>query len=384
MDELIMGMDLTENSSQISFYNDKTKDIDSIPFWGSQMILNNPKSLSEMVVEATEAVKLEECTIYKHIEMMLDNACKVTDIPKISKICVTLEDFHITIIELLKKVFKKLGLDKEVSYVSHVESFCHYVITTKRELWGSGCVMMDFTRNGLFFHRLYGNKIAEGTIILVSTECYRDGEIGEIIQGTKTLEEGGLYLEKITRQQFDKQIISSVYLTGEKFDEPQLPKSFLGFLCSKRRVFAGQNLYVKGACVVAASKAGKLDISEFILACENRLTTTIEMDIAERGVPMRFRIAKAGMNWYEASRGFDCIINQADSIDLKLINLGAKEARRVTIPLEKIPYRPPKMTRLEMNFEFKGADRCVVTFKDKGFGDFYKSSNAVIRTELEL
>lgn len=384
MDELIMGMDLTENSSQISFYNDKTKDIESIPFWGSQMILSNPKSLSEMVMEATEAAKIEECTIYKHIETMLENAYKVTAIPKIAKICVTIDNFHITVIELLKKVFKKFGLEKEINFISHVESFCHYVITTKRELWGSGCVMMDFTREGLYFHRLYGNKFAEGTIILVSSECFKDGEIGEIIEGNRTLEEGGVYLEKITRQQFDKQIISSVYLTGEKFDEPQLPKSFLGYLCNKRRVFAGQNLYVKGACVAAASRAGKLDISEFILACENRLTTTIEMDIAERGVPMRFRIAKAGTNWYEARRSFDCILNQADSIDLKLINLGAKEARRVSIPLEKIPYRPPKMTRLEMSFDFKGADRCIVTFRDKGFGDFYKASNAVIHTELEL
>lgn len=384
MDELIMGMDLTENSSQISFYNDKTKDIESIPFSGSQMILNNPMTVSEMVMEASGAIKIEESTLFKHIEKMLENAYKVTNVPKIAKICVTVDNFHITLIELLRKVFKTLGLEKEVNFISHVESYCHYVVTTKRELWGSGCVLMDFSKDGLCFYRLHSNKISEGTIIMISTDTYNDGDIAEIINGTKSLEEGGIYLEKVARQQFDKQIISSVYLTGEKFDEPQLPKGLLGFLCNKRRVFAGQNLYVKGACVSAASRAGKLDISEFIFACENRLTTTIEMDIIERGVPMRFRIAKAGMNWYDAGRRFDCIINQADNIELKLINLGAKEAKRVAISLATIPYRPPKMTRMEMSFEFKGADRCFVTFKDKGFGDFYKASNSVIHTELQL
>ncbi|MGN0480622.1 MAG: DUF5716 family protein, partial [Lachnospiraceae bacterium] len=95
-------------------------------------------------------------------------------------------------------------------------------------------------------------------------------------------------------------------------------------------------------------------------------------------------IARAGMNWYDAGRKFDCIINQADNIELRLINLGAKEARRVSVSLDAIPYRPPKMTRLEMSFEFKGADRCFVTIKDKGFGEFYKASNAVIYSELEL
>lgn len=384
MDELIMGMDLTENSSQISFYNDKTKEIESIPFWGSQMILGNPVSMSEMVMEAGGTIKIQESTLYRHIEMILENACKVTNVSKIARICVTLDNFHITLIELLRKVFRCFGLEKEVNFMSHVESYCHYVVTTKRELWGSGCVLMDFSREGLFFYRLHSNKISEGTIIMVGTDSYNEGDIAQILAGNKTLEDGAAYLEEVTKKQFDKQIISSVYLTGEKFDEPQLPKGLLSFLCNRRRVFAGQNLYVKGACVSAASRAGKLDISEFIFACDNRLTTTIEMDIAERGVPMRFRIARAGMNWYDAGRKFDCIINQTDNIELRLINLGAKEAKRVSISLEAIPYRPPKMTRLEMSFEFRGADRCFVTFKDKGFGEFYKSSGAVIHSELEL
>lgn len=384
MGELIMGMDLTENTSQISFYNDKTKDIESIPFWGSRMLLDNPKPMSDMVMEAAQTAKISECTLCRHIQNMLETACKVTDIPKIGEICVTLENFHITLLELLKRVFKELSLEKEVSFISHVESYCHYVITTRRELWGSGCVLMDFSTQGLYFYKLHSNRLQEGTAITVDTQLVKDGDIGKIMTGELDLEQGGAYIEKITRQQFDRQIISSVYLTGEKFDEPQLPKGLLSFLCSKRRVFAGQNLYVKGACVLAAARAGRLDISEFIFACDNRLTTTIEMDIAERGVPMRFRIAKAGMNWYEAARKFDCIINQADTVDLRLINLGAKEAKRVAISLEAIPYRPPKMTRLEMDFSFKGADRCFVTIKDKGFGDFYKSTGAVIHSELEL
>ncbi|MGN0480689.1 MAG: DUF5716 family protein, partial [Lachnospiraceae bacterium] len=293
MDELIMGMDLTENSSQISFYNDKTKDIESIPFWGSQMILTNPVSVSEMVMEAGEAARIEESSLYRHIETILENAYRVTGVSKISGLCVTLDNFHITLIELLRKVFKCFGLEKKVNFISHVESYCHYVVTTKRELWGSGSMLMDFSKNGLFFYRLHSNKTSEGTIIMVDTDSYNDGDIGEIAAGNKALEAGAVYLEEVTRQKFDRQIISSVYLTGEKFDEPQLPKGLLGFLCNRRRVFAGQNLYVKGACVSAASKAGKLDISEFIFACDNRLTTTIEMDISERGVPMRFRIARA-------------------------------------------------------------------------------------------
>lgn len=384
MGELILGLDLAENTSQISFYNEKTKDVENIPFWGSMMLLENPKSISEMMLEAARTAKVSEWALFNHIKGVLENAYKATNVNKVDRICVALENFHITLLELLKRVFAELSLEKNVSFISHVESYCYYVITTRRELWGSGSVLMDFSSQGLFFHRLNSSRIKEGTVITVDTQLVNDGDIGRAMTGDISLSQCVDYIEEITRKQFDKQIISSVYLTGEKFDESQLSKSLLSFLCSKRRVFAGQNLYVKGACVLAASKAGKIDLSEFVLACENRLTTTIEMNISERGVPMRFIVARAGTNWYEAARKFDCIVNDAGEIELRLLNLGSREAKNMAVPLEAMPYRPPKMTRLELDFSFKGADRCLIIIKDRGFGDFYKATDAVIHCELEL
>lgn len=384
MQELIVGMDISENISLISYYNDRIKDVESVPFWGNQMVLNNAKPLSVMLKEAQEVTGGKNCELKSHIELMLESVYKYTGAGKITHLCVTTDTYHITLLDTVKSIFESLGYGDEVSYISHVESYCHYVVTTRKELWGSGCALMDFTDAGLRFDMFRSTKTKEGIVVTVDSYNYTDGDVAHIIDGSKTLEDGSQYVEKLAREHFDRQIISSIYLTGEKFDEPYLPKNLLNYLCGKRRVFAGQNLYVKGACVAAAANTDKVDLSEFIFACDNRLTTTIEMDILEKGVPMRFRIAKAGNNWYASSRKFDCILNQVDSAELKLYNLGAATARKVNVPLNLIPYRPPKMTRVEMCFDFKGQDRCLVTVKDNGFGEFYKPSGVVVHQELEL
>ena len=60
-------------------------------------------------------------------------------------------------------------------------------------------------------------------------------------------------LSDILTQDADKLIgkkaASSVYLTGRGFDTTRLPDAFLKCICNRHRLFAGQNLYVKGACI---------------------------------------------------------------------------------------------------------------------------------------
>ena len=46
---------------------------------------------------------------------------------------------------------------------------------------------------------------------------------------------------------FDKKVVSSVYLTGEGFENNWYPAS-LKVLCNGRRAFLGNNLYSRGAC----------------------------------------------------------------------------------------------------------------------------------------
>lgn len=54
-------------------------------------------------------------------------------------------------------------------------------------------------------------------------------------------------------EMFRGRVFSSVYLIGEGFDR-EWAKDSLAFLCMKRHVFMGQNLYTKGACYSAMQR----------------------------------------------------------------------------------------------------------------------------------
>ena len=52
--------------------------------------------------------------------------------------------------------------------------------------------------------------------------------------------------------------------------------------------------------------------------------------------------------------------------------------------ISEIPFREGRTTRISIHVEFMDADRCNITIKDLGFGEFVKSSGKVIHRELTL
>ena len=54
------------------------------------------------------------------------------------------------------------------------------------------------------------------------------------------------------------------------------------------------------------------------------------------------------------------------------------------VDISEIPFREGKTTRVSVSVSFVDSDRCNITIKDLGFGEFVKSSGKVISKELVL
>lgn len=65
---------------------------------------------------------------------------------------------------------------------------------------------------------------------------------------------------------------------------------------------------MKGAVLGACTKVKQILPPDTILACKNRITTGIEMDICERGNDMRLKIVRPGTNWYSVKNS--CFYNR--------------------------------------------------------------------------
>ena len=119
------------------------------------------------------------------------------------------------------------------------------------------------------------------------------------------------------------------------------------------------------------------------LLVDGCIKVNIETDINERGKAMRFRIIKMGTEWYMARRSVDFIIEDMTTLTLKLITADGKCTDKI-IDISSIPYREGKTTRIRMDIYAVSQDKCMLTIKDLGFGEMFRTSGRVITEEIDL
>ena len=318
----------------------------------------------------------------------------------LKEICITAECFDYEVLQVISKAMQMLGIsDEQWQLLSYEECFAYYAYSQKKELYSSAVLLLDYQKNGISARLMdKGRKngmefIMENDDILSSqniVEAYNDSKL-EMIQ-----QEIISWLNNIFRHYN----VCSVYLTGKGFDVEAFPKELINFLCTRRKVFAGQNLYVKGACYCAL--AGEFNMSaavsdkvagnqksdrvfgNAVLACKNRVTTGIELNIKDYGKDKRMRLIKPGVNWYMARRSLDFILDDVDVIKLVMVPCDGSGEYYEEVDISKLPFRQNKQTRINMTLEFTADGRCAVNVKDKGFGEFVRSSGIEIFKEIQL
>jgi hypothetical protein len=248
-------------------------------------------------------------------------------------------------------------------------------------------MLLDYKKDGLFTHYMTVMKKNGMNIVPQESHIFNSEEILAASAGGKTLEDVKDRLCECIGNAVKDKTISSVYLTGCGFEKGAFPKELTQLLCNRRKAFTGQNLFVKGACYLALEEAEgefKPPHEGLLLACSNRITTGIELDITERGEKKRFRLVKPGTNWYHAGRSVELILEDVRKILFitKPCDTGIECQQEVDI--SQIPFREGKMTRVRLELAFNCDSRCEITVTDLGFGEFVKSSGAVVKSTLQL
>ena len=85
-------------------------------------------------------------------------------------------------------------------------------------------------------------------------------------------------------------------------------------------------------------------------------------------------LAKAGTLWYQIDEELDLIPDGDHELELHIKNAITREKTVHFIPMEGIWGRTERKARIGMRIRFAGADRCIITIRDQGFGEFFPSS----------
>lgn len=417
---IYVGIDLCNDFSQVSYYNFTDNEPVSVGFSGPDSGYNIPCIISKTIGkeqwfvgdEAKNSAALGEAIIVDNLLKKIkernpvtidDNSYMPADlihiflneilqsvkiaagVEEIEKVCITLENFNISILNILADVMNKLGFPSDkVSFSSHAESFVYYSLCQKPELWKNDVALFEYDEKGLRFKLLNIATFRGQKMVMTKEEDFSDEMPYSLIENKASAEYMDKKLSEIGRKMFDKKTISTVYLTGKAFSEEFAAPEFIKLICDRKKAFAGQNLYVKGACYQAYEVAEGLRMKEFMLACPERITTGIELKIMDRGKDKILRLIRPGINWYGVNCSYNLIVDETEELEIFLSPVDTIEKQVVRVSLKDFPKRPRKTTLITLNLSFTSDKRCHLMVVDKGFGEFFASSGRVINEEILL
>lgn len=384
---LLAGIDISNKYCMASYFDYDEKKVKSVIFADNRPVADNPYEFKKLPDLFKEGSVRESDNAVGHVSKIIEYIKKISGISYIEKICFTLKDFYMDNLCAISMIMKRLGIDDDKwSVISHDESFALYAYSQKKELYSASVLLLDYGENGIDAILLNKTKAASlnKDIVMENTYDISNESVSAAFTGSISLDEASDCIIEWLSDIFSKYSVSSLYLTGEGFNCESYPDRLTKFLCMRRKVFAGQNLFVKGAVYYCLKDSDKESLNNLLLACKNRVTTGIEVQITDRGIVKRLRIIKPGVNCYMAYRKMDFILDDINKITLIMKPCNDSAEYTEEIDISEIPYRKGKMTRISMEIAFVSDSRCVVTVTDKGFGQFVKSSGAVIVKEIDI
>ncbi len=411
-----IGMDLCPDTTQISFYNDIKREPETVNQLNNKETYMMPNILfysnktGDWYVgsEASEARFKEDGVIldelYKNassensvevggvsytykklflmmLKMHINSFLYRYEGATVKKLVITIPEYNKQLFRVLKGFYRELAIpETSVEITSHLDSGLYYVFNQNPELFVNSVALFDYSAEGLIYSRIDVTRGKTPEVITVTQEDYsRQFNLTAFKGDNIQMDEA---FAKIVAHEMKQTFISSVFLTGLGFSEKWMNHS-RNILCQGRRVFAGQNIYTKGACYKAVGgEYSEFYKKHFVETSENVL---YDIGISSGDEEDTFiGVTKGGNQWYNTVGKINVILDDTDRLTLVYKNLKNDEKTRETVKLFGIPKRPNKTSKFSIEVEFDDPRRGAVVIRDVGFGKLFPTTNKIYRKEFEL
>ena len=411
----IIGYDINAKVCQISYYSEETMEPEtlemSVDNYQIPLVMTYYKDIwtygknasrmstvrgSVTVSDIWEsALKKERHQIEGHefeavwllAEFVKQTLLTFTDIESIT---FTVPDMSEDIRYLLKGIGQRLGISKEFIYIQdYKESFCHYMFNQPKELWQYESALFycdqDVIRAYMLRELKTGYRKSKETFVTVDKVAEAQMEELESVYPVLNVDKAKAadeHFKCFIQSVFDKKLVSSVFLTGEGFENNWYPNS-LRVLCNGRRAFMGNNLYSKGACYTAYRRIEEKE-DEPIYLDETKMTEQICLKLRSGGEEGWYPLVAWGSHWYEADRQCEVLMEDTEDIELHIESLVTGELKAVTVSFDGLPHRKNYALRLKIQTRFSDERTCPIIFEDIGFGEFFPPSGFSVEKVIEL
>ena len=402
----IIGYEINEKTCQISFYNDQQLEPETLESESDNyqipLIIGKLRDTWAYGKEAKRLVSISEgFTVTRLLERSLAGEkvefgedpydavwllskfiqMSLQTFPKIDGIVFTVPELTEELAKLLRGIAVRMNIDKQHIFIQdYKESFCNYLFYQPKELWQYEAALFCCDRNEIKAYMLRrlkpglgGGKTTFVTVDEVASAHMKElAAVYPVLNEDKAREADSMFC-KFIEGVFDKRIVSSVFLTGEGFENNWYPNA-LRLLCNGRRAFIGNNLYSKGACFTSYRKM-YMQVEDPVYLSDGKLTDQITLNLRVNGQEMWYPIVSWGAQWYESNNQWEVLLEKVEDIELHIESLVQGTVRTEVIPMDKFPRRSEYAMRLMIETLFMDEKTCKIIVRDMGFGEFYPATD---------
>ncbi len=411
----ILGYDLNEKNCQISFYDDTKEEPETLETASKNyqipLILGYHRERWVYGTEAEQLASIQEGIMVTGLfeKALRREKVKVGDRKRdavwllakfirmslagfedIEFITFSVPFTNIDMSKMLKGIGRYLGISKDCICVQdYKESFCQYMFYQPKELWQyeSALFYCDAQEIRAYMLRRLNTAGVKERDMFVTVDEVANARMQELaaiypILNKDKAKDADDRFKTFIQSVFEKKVVSSVYLTGEAFENNWYPNS-LKVLCNGRRAFVGNNLYSRGACYTSLRKCRGYNDSPTYLD-DTKMMEQICLRMRVNGQEGWYPIVSWGTHWYEADGQWEVILEDTSDIEIHVETLAGEELQVETVSLEGLPERRDYSLRVQIEVLFLDERTCRLSFKDVGFGEFFPSTGFQVEKTIHL
>lgn len=301
---------------------------------------------------------------------------------KISGMVITVRTLTGELKKNINSALELLGIRGDsLRIVTHLESFMYYVVSQNKDIWINDVGLFDFNADSMVFYRLsFGRRNTPLTVVAESTDL--TDTLNYEMLADEDIDRLKYAFDNTTSLMLHKQIVSALYFTGAGF-ETAWADDILKKLCTGRRIFRGQNLFVKGAGY-AAMMLFEGGAQDYFFVDDRVLKSSISVRVFTDGSYEELELARIGQPCSEAGAEVEVIMDRTNELDFIVHNVLKKDFICAIMTLETLSVRSDRSVRLNIRLKFPNRDTCVITVRDVGFGEIYKTNYKIWEQVLKI
>ncbi|MBQ1687854.1 MAG: hypothetical protein II073_01075 [Lachnospiraceae bacterium] len=414
---LLVGVDLCEDVSQLTCFNPVTLEPENIGFngdvdqcmiptvlfyrrdtaewtFGEEAFIWNKEKDGVLIKNLLQKASTEKLIsidgkdyepqflLERYLKRVLGLLKTIYPEATIRELVVTVREKNMILIQHLYQALQNLGISKlRASIQSHEQCFVTYAMNQPKELRVNDVALFDYDIDGLKYYQISVNRRTSPQTVVLNKRDFSD-VLPFVPKGAEEAEDLPYMFESVLENALHKQIISTIYVTGPGF-QGDWYKNALKKLCVGRRVFAGQNLYAKGAGYAAREAIGEGKLQSYLYLGDEMLPIEISMELFHQGEFHEYVLVEAGTAWYNATKTISFIPDDELEVEIQVKHVIGSQVERHFLTMDGL-WNYKRKTRVELTVEFMDVHTCIVRLNDRGFGDLFPSSNRVWEKEIQI